>query len=68
MNLQQLRIYALDIAERYPQIKEDVLGIYDLTVMNIEDSDSVTHEIEMALRGIHKAIEISINGQDHDFI
>ncbi len=67
MNLQQLRAYALEQAQKYPTIKEEILGIYDLAVTLIEDGDSETHEIELALRDIHEAIEISIQGQDHDY-
>lgn len=44
--------------EKYPELKDDIEGLFDLTIMEIEEEcSSITHEIELFHGSVKDLIE-----------
>jgi len=57
MTLQELRNYAKETIEKYPQHKKDIVGLYNLCVNEIDEGGSREHEIELCLNEINNTIK-----------
>ena len=49
--------YANQIMAKYPQLKEDVNGLIDLCVMEIEEGSPQEHEIELCWSDIDRLVK-----------
>lgn len=49
--------YANQIMAKYPQLKEDVNGLIDLCVMEIEEGSPQEHEIELCWSDIDQLVK-----------
>lgn len=43
--------------EKYPHLKDKIESYFDLTIMEIENGESITHEIELFHESIRQLIE-----------
>jgi hypothetical protein len=55
--MKDLREYALEVIKNYPELKEDVIGLYILCQSEIEEGGSPDHEIQLCLEDIRQLIE-----------
>jgi len=49
--------HAQEVIAKYPQLNEDIQGLIDLCVMEIEDGASSDNEIELCWSDIDKLVE-----------
>lgn len=49
--------YANQVMSKYPQLKEDVNGLIDLCVMEIEEGSPQEHEIELCWSDIDQLVK-----------
>ena len=47
MNEIEVRNYAVAKCKEYPELTEDIYGMYDLFLMEVEDGSSIAHEAEL---------------------
>lgn len=52
MTLQEFKNQINKEIEENPNLKEEILDLYELTITEIEDGGSTTHEIELCLEDI----------------
>ena len=43
----EVRSYAIAKCKKYPELTEEIYGMYDLFVMEVEDGSSIEHEAEL---------------------
>ena len=56
MTLQDLRNYAKETIEKYPEHKKDIIGLYNLCVNEIDEGGSREQEIENCLHDIKELL------------
>lgn len=56
MTLEDLVAVVKDTIQKYPQLKDDVIDLYQLAKDEIEDGGSESHECELALRDINELV------------
>jgi hypothetical protein len=56
MTLQELRTFAKETIEKYPQHKKDIVGLFNLCMGEIDEGGSPDHEIELCLNDIIELI------------
>ena len=56
MTLANLKKYAEGISKTYPQLDDEVIDLYFLAEMEVEDGESETHECELAIGSIKELI------------
>ena len=49
--------YANSVIEKYPQLKEEINGLIELCVTEIEEGGSVTHEIQLCWSDIEYLVK-----------
>lgn len=49
--------YANSVIEKYPQLKEDINGLIELCVTEIEEGGSVPHEIQLCWSDIEYLVK-----------
>lgn len=52
MTLQEFKNQIKREIEKNPNLKEEILDLYDLAITEIEDGGSATHEIQLCLEDI----------------
>lgn len=57
MTLGQLKTYAEDMSNRYPELNDQIRDLYFLAEMEVEDGESEDHECELAYSDIETLIE-----------
>lgn len=57
MTLQELRTFAKETIEKYPQHRKEIVGLYNLCKDEIEEGGSTEHEIELCLNEINELIK-----------
>lgn len=57
MNLQDLRNFIKEQIELYPDLKSRMVGLYELCLQEIEDGDSVSHQVNLCIFDIKELIE-----------
>jgi len=43
----EVRAYAVAKCKEYPELTEEIYGMYDLFIMEVEDGSSIEHEAEL---------------------
>jgi len=56
MNLQELKIYAINQGIKYPSKKEEINNLVDICATNIEDGSSIEVEIASCVNDIQGVI------------
>ena len=56
MTLEQLKTYVNDKIVIYPNLRDDILGLYQLCLDEIEYGGSVEHEIELCVNDIEELL------------
>lgn len=54
--MEQLLEFAKQTTKRYPALKSDIEGLIELCIMEIEEGESATHEIELCWTSIKDLI------------
>jgi len=57
MNLQYLRTFIKEKIEQYPNLKDKIMDLYELCLQEIEDGDSVSHQVDLCIFDIKELIE-----------
>lgn len=57
MNLLQLKSFVRENANHYPHLKDEIYDLYELCLDEIEQGESVAHEIELCINSIEQLIE-----------
>lgn len=57
MTLQELKTYAEDMSNRYPELNDQIRDLYFLAEMEVEDGESEDHECELAYSDIEQLVE-----------
>ena len=56
MILRDLKEYCEDYCESLPSFKDQIMGFYDLALMEVEDGANEDHECELAVGDINALI------------
>jgi hypothetical protein len=56
MTLEYLKEYCEDYCEKFPSAKDQIMGFYDLALMEVEDGANEDHECELAVGDINAFI------------
>lgn len=56
MTLQQLKTYAEDMSNRYPEHSDQIRDLYFLACDEVEDGGSEAHECELAISDIEDLV------------
>jgi hypothetical protein len=59
-NLSNLFSYCKEMINAHPQLKDDIMGLYELAVSEIEEGGSEIHECMLAYDDITELIKESI--------
>ena len=57
MNLQDLRTFIKEKIQLYPDLKNQMIGLYELCLQEIEDGDSESHQVGFCIFDINELIE-----------
>ena len=57
MNLQYLRTFIKEKIQQYPDLKNQMIGLYELCLQEIEDGDSESHQVNLTIFDINELIE-----------
>lgn len=57
MDLKYLRTFIKEQIELYPDLKSQMVGLYELCLQEIEDGDSVSHQVNLCIFDIKELIE-----------
>ena len=57
MNLQDLRTFIKEKIQEYPDLKSQMIGLYELCLQEIEDGDSESHQVNLTIFDINELIE-----------
>ena len=57
MNLQYLRTFIKEKIQQYPDLKNQMIGLYELCLQEIEDGDSESHQVNLCIFDIKELIE-----------
>jgi hypothetical protein len=57
MDLKYLRTFIKEQIELYPDLKSQMVGLYELCIQEIEDGDSVSHQVDLCIFDIKELIE-----------
>ena len=55
-----------DVIKQFPQLKEEVQGIFDLCMTEIELGESQTNEIELAHFSIDELLQTEVTIEEHN--
>ena len=56
MSLEYLKSECIKLGTKRPELKEDIQGIYELAVSEIESGESYENEIELALNSLKEMV------------
>lgn len=59
--LLELRRWCREKASYCPKLKHDIMDLYDLAAMEIEDGGSATHEINLCMSDVQELITENCN-------
>ena len=59
--LLELRRWCIEKASNCPKLKHDIMDLYDLAAMEIEDGGSATHEINLCMSDVQELIKENCN-------
>ena len=59
--LLELRRWCREKASNCPKLKHDIMDLYDLAAMEIEDGGSATHEINLCMSDVQELIKENCN-------
>ena len=59
--LLELRKWCREKASSCPKLKHDIMDLYDLAAMEIEDGGSATHEINLCMSDVQELIKENCN-------
>lgn len=57
MELQQLRDYARNCISDRPELRDEIVGLWELCLNEIQEGGSRQHEINLCLRDIEELME-----------
>jgi hypothetical protein len=57
----QLRQWCKEKISNYSKLKDEIMGLYELAVMEIEDGASVSHEIDLCMSDVEELINENYN-------
>jgi hypothetical protein len=57
----ELRRWCREKASNCPKLKHDIMDLYDLAAMEIEDGGSATHEINLCMSDVQELIKENCN-------
>jgi hypothetical protein len=57
MNLQEFKNEIRERIVKFPSLKEEILDFYELAINEIEEGNSVTHEINLCIQSIEDLID-----------
>lgn len=57
MTLQEFKNRIKQLVTEHPTLKEEILDYYQLTIGEIDEGESATHEIQLCLSGIDDLIK-----------
>lgn len=63
MNIQYLRTFCKEKIRQNPHLQDEIVGLYELAMSEIEEGGSESHEIDLAINSINDLIE---GGGDDD--
>ena len=53
----ELRVYAQEQIEKFPNLKKDIVGLFNLCVNEIDEGGSVEHEVQLCHSEIEQLIK-----------
>ena len=59
--ISELRRWCREKASYCPKLKHEIMDLYDLALMEIEDGGSVTHEINLCMSDVQELIKENCN-------
>ena len=57
MNLHYLKQFCIDKSAEFPKLKSEILDFFFLAKEEIEDGESESHEVELAISSIKQLVE-----------
>lgn len=57
MDLKYLRTFIKEQIEKYPNLKDKIMDLYELCLQEIEDGDSISHQVDLCIFDIKELIE-----------
>ena len=57
MDLKYLRTFIREQIAQYPDLKSQMVGLYELCLQEIEDGDSESHQVNLCIFDIKELIE-----------
>lgn len=57
MNLEYLRKFIKEKIEQCPNLKQEIVGLYELCLQEIEDGDSESHQVDLCISDVEELIE-----------
>lgn len=55
--MENLKSVVIETIRKYPHLKDEVMGLYELCLSEIEEGGSTSHEIELCLSDIQDLID-----------
>ena len=59
--VKDLIVWCREKASNCPKLKHDIMDLYDLAAMEIEDGGSATHEINLCMSDVQELIKENCN-------
>jgi|TARA_R110000796_G_scaffold11380_1_gene37849 hypothetical protein len=57
--LRYLKLYANEMIDMYPSLEEPILEYYQLACDEVEDGESETNEVNLAISSINELVEVN---------
>lgn len=57
MDILGLRKYCIGVVEKHPELEEEVVGLFNLCISEIEEGGSTPHEIDLCISDVDELVK-----------
>lgn len=63
MDILGLRKYCVGVVEQHPELEEEVVGLFNLCISEIEEGGSESHEIELCISDVDELVKEKVQDE-----